>query len=122
MAKNKSVLVIDDEPDFVDAIRMRLEANGYEVIAALDGSDGFEKARKTKPGLIFLDLVMPSPNGFEVLNRLKSDFRTMGIPVIILTAKTDKEYMVDAKTLGAADYLVKPPGMDAITDLVKKYI
>jgi DNA-binding response OmpR family regulator len=122
MAKNKAVLVIDDEPDFVEAIRMRLEAGGYEVIGALDGNDGFEKARKMKPALIFLDLVMPQPNGFEVLNRLKSDFRTMGIPVIILTAKTDKEYMVDAKTLGAADYLVKPPGMDAITDLVKKYV
>lgn len=122
MAKSKTVLVIDDEPDFVDAIRMRLEASGYEVIEALNGNDGFEQARKVKPGLIFLDLVMPSPNGFEVLNRLKSDFRTMGIPVIILTAKTDKEYMVDAKTLGAADYLIKPPSMDAITDLVKKYI
>ena len=122
MVKNKAVLVIDDEPDFVEAIRMRLEASGYEVIAALDGNDGFEKARKIKPGLIFLDLVMPQPNGFEVLNKLKSDFRTMGIPVIILTAKTDREYMVDAKTLGAADYLVKPPGMDAITELVKKYI
>jgi DNA-binding response OmpR family regulator len=122
MVKNRTVLVIDDEPDFVEVIRMRLEAGGYEVIAALDGNDGFEKAKRMKPGLIFLDLVMPSPNGFEVLNRLKSDFRTMGIPVIILTAKTDKEYMVDAKTLGAADYLVKPPSMDAITELVKKYI
>lgn len=121
MAK-KPVLVIDDEPEFVEAIKMRLEANDYEVITAYDGNDGFEKAKTKKPGLIFLDLVMPAPNGFEVLNKLKSDFRTMRIPVVILTAKTDKEYMVDAKTLGAADYLVKPPEMGAITDMVKKYI
>ena len=121
MAK-RCVLIIDDEPEFVEAIKMRLEANDYEVIAAYDGNDGFEKAKTSKPGLIFLDLVMPAPNGFEVLNKLKSNFKTMRIPVVILTAKTDKDYMADAKTLGAADYLVKPPEMDAITDMVKKYI
>jgi len=118
----KKVLIIDDEPDFVDALRMRLEANGYEVVSAYDGQDGIDKAKRERPGLILLDLVMPRLNGFTVLVKLKGDIKTMNIPVIILTAKTESEYVLDAGRLGACDYLVKPPSMEAIIDIVGKYI
>jgi len=85
----KTVLVIDDEAGFLDVVKMRLEANNYQVIGAYDGREGFDKAKKEHPDLILLDLVMPNMNGFEALSQLKSDSRTMNIPVIVLTAKTE---------------------------------
>jgi len=118
----KKILIIDDEPDFIDAVRMRLEANGYEVISSTDGQNGIEKAKKEKPNLILLDLVMPRLNGIEALAMLKSDLRTANIPVVILTAKAESEYALDAGRLGASDYLVKPPSMQKVVETVKKYL
>lgn len=118
----KKILVVDDEAEFVDAIRMRLEANGYTVIAAYDGRECIEKAKKEKPNLVLLDVVMPNVNGFETLSKLKTDPRTMNIPVIMLTAKSDSEYILDAGKLGAADYMVKPPSMQTLLEIIGKYV
>lgn len=117
----KSILVIDDEVGFVDAVKMRLEAHGYNVIGAYNGQDGFEKAKKDLPNIILLDLVMPKVNGFEALSRLKSDPRTSSIPVIIVTAASDIEYAFDAGKLGAADYIIKPVSMEGLLELVNKH-
>ena len=118
----KAILVVDDEADFVDLVRTTLEAKGYDIIAAYDGKDALEKASKEKPDLILLDLVMPRPNGFEVLSKLKSSWRTANIPIIILTAKGDKDYILDAQKLGAADYMVKPISLEHLVELVGKHI
>jgi DNA-binding response OmpR family regulator len=118
----KKILVVDDEVEFVDAVKMRLEANDYTVIAAHDGRECMDKARREKPDLILLDLVMPESNGFETLSNLKTDPQTANMPVIILTAKSDTEYILDAGKLGAADYVVKPPSMQALLDIIRKYI
>ena len=119
---SRKVLVIDDEFDFVDAIRMRLEANGYEVIGAHNGLEGVEKARHELPGLILLDLVMPKSNGFETLSKLKSDPQVSRIPVVIITAKSDTEYVFDAGKLGADDFIIKPVSMEGVLDLVRTYV
>lgn len=119
---SRKVLVIDDEFDFVDAIRMRLEANGYEVIAAHNGAEGIAKARAEAPGLVLLDLVMPKTNGFEALSKMKSDPQLSGIPIVIISAKGDTEYVFDAGKLGADDYLIKPVSMEGVLDIVRKYI
>ncbi|MDD5423089.1 MAG: response regulator [Candidatus Omnitrophota bacterium] len=118
----KTVLVIDDEAEFVDAVKMRLEANDYMVVEAYNGREGFEKARKQHPDLILLDLVMPQVNGFEALSQLKSDPRTMNIPVIVLTAKTEAEYALDAGRLGASDYMIKPASMEQLVSMVKRHV
>lgn len=118
----KKILVVDDEAEFVDAIKMRLEANGYIIITAYDGHEAIEKTKKEKPDLVLLDVVMPSVNGFETLSKLKTDPRTMNIPVIMLTAKSDAEYILDAGKLGAADYLVKPPSMQTLLEVIRKYV
>lgn len=119
---NRSVLVIDDEVDFVDAVRMRLEANGFEVIGAHNGKDGFEAARRLSPNLILLDVVMPKINGFEALAKLKADPATSFIPVIMITAQSDIEYAFDAGKLGATDYIIKPVKLEGLLDLVNKYV
>jgi CheY-like chemotaxis protein len=68
----KKVLIIDDEPDFVELTRMRLEANGYAVLAASNGREGLDVARRESPNLILLDVMMPEMDGFETLKALRS--------------------------------------------------
>jgi len=121
MAQN-TILVIDDEADFIDAVKMRFDAYGYNVIGAQDGHEGVEKALRESPKLIFLDVVMPKSNGFEALSQLKSDSRTSQIPVIMITAQSDIEYAVDAGKLGVAEYILKPVSMDGLLELIKKYV
>ena len=120
--QNKKILVIDDEPDFIDAVRSRLEATGYKVIAANNGADGYAMAKKERPGLILIDLVMPKSNGFEALSMLKTDPFLSNIPVIVISAKCDTEYVLDAGKLGASDYIMKPVSMQPLLDYVKKYL
>lgn len=117
----KSILVIDDEADFIDAVKMRLEPSGYDVIAAYNGQDGLGKAKKELPKVILLDLVMPKMNGFEVLSLLRADPRTSLIPVIMITGQSDIEYLFDAGKLGATEYIVKPVNMENLLELISKY-
>lgn len=117
----RKILVIDDEPDFVDAIKMRLEANGYVMVSASDGREGVDKAKRERPDLILLDLVMPNVNGILALSMLKTDPKIAHIPVVILTAKTDSDYITDTMKLGAVDYIVKPADMQVLIEVVRKY-
>ena len=118
----KTILVIEDDIFFQKFYANKLSEKGYKVEAAINGIEGLEKLKKGNIDLVLLDLVMPRVNGFTVLVKLKGDSKTMNIPVIILTAKTEAEYALDAGRLGASDYLVKPPSMQAIIDMVSKYI
>jgi len=120
--KNKKVLIIDDEPELIESVRMRLEANGYNVIAAADGDEGVAKAKIECPDLILLDLIMPRVDGLKALSILKKDDRTKLIPVVILTAKSEDEYILDAGRLGAVDYLVKPVNMQTLIEVVGRNI
>ncbi|MBU4478575.1 MAG: response regulator [Candidatus Omnitrophica bacterium] len=106
---NKKILIIDDEPELVKAVEIRLKANGYEVEGAYDGKAGIDKAEKFKPDLVLLDIMMPGMDGQEVLKKLKENPETKTIPVIMLSAKSEAGDIV--KSLvdgGACDYIVKP--------------
>jgi len=118
---NKTVLIIDDEPDFVDMIRMRLEANDYSVIEAYDGETGYEMAKKDQPGMILLDIMMPKLDGFGTLRKLKGDAETERIDVVMLTAKGESMAIFKAQGLGAADYLLKPCDADDLMATVQKF-
>jgi len=103
------ILVVDDEPNIVKLVESRLKANGYEVVSAGNGRQGFEKAKEEKPDLILLDIMMPEMTGDEALALLKKDPATGDIPVIMLTAKQDADDIVKCVVDGgAADYIVKP--------------
>jgi len=121
MAK-KTILIIDDEADFIDVVKVRLEALGYKVIGAYNGEEGVDVARKERPDLIFLDLVMPKSNGFTALSKLRLDPHTALTPVIILSAKSESEFMLDAEKLGAVDYVIKPATLKAMVDMINKHI
>jgi len=80
------ILLVDDDPDFVDATKMLLEHRGYEVVIAYDGIEGWEKVRKENPHLIVLDVMMPKKDGYEMCTELKGDPNYKDVPVILLTA------------------------------------
>jgi len=99
---------VDDEAGYVRAMTYVMEKEGYEVITASNGLQGLIKAQKEKPDLIVLDVMLPGIDGFEVCSRLRSDPRTAGIPIIMLSAKGQDSDKTTGLAVGALDYLTKP--------------
>ncbi len=102
------ILIADDDDDILDAIKINLELEGYEVFLAHDGDEALEQAQRVRPDLILLDVVMPGPDGFDVCRGLKADARTSETPVIFLTAKGATRDEAVGLIAGADDYVVKP--------------
>jgi DNA-binding response OmpR family regulator len=103
----KTILFIEDESALQKTLGDLSSARGYKMISALDGEIGFKLAKKEKPDLILLDIVLPKINGLDVLTQLKEDSETKTIPVIILTNLEDINNVGKALELGATTYLVK---------------
>lgn len=112
--QRKRVLVVDDERDLTELISFNLQRNGYEVLVANSGTEALETARRELPDLMVLDLMLPGIDGTEITRRLKSDPRTEGIPIIMLTAKGEETDIVVGLTLGADDYVTKPFSMKVL--------
>lgn len=108
MADKKRILIVDDEPDLLMALRIRLSAAGFDVIMAKDGAEGLEKARSEKPDLIILDLMLPKINGYKVCRFLKFDENFKNIPVIMLTARAEEDDKTLGLETGADSYMTKP--------------
>lgn len=87
----KKILIVDDEPDFVEMLKMRLEANNYEVVSASDGEEGLKKAKEEQPNLILLDIMMPRVDGTTMAQNLKLNPETKDTPVIFLTCLFQKD-------------------------------
>jgi len=104
----ENILVVEDEEDIVDLIEYHLKQSGYSVITALDGPSGLELARKKRPVLVILDLMLPGMDGKDVCRALKSNALTQWIPIVMLTAKTEEVDRVIGFELGADDYVTKP--------------
>ena len=118
----KSILIIDDEPEFAEMLKMRLEASAHNVQTAASGEEGLEKAAAEAPGLILLDVMMPGIDGYEVLRRLRTDDATRKIPVVMLTAKGEAKSIFKAQEMGAKDYIIKPCPSDELLRLVRRYV
>lgn len=103
-----TVLVIEDEKDLAELVVFHLEQEGYSCLVAHDGATGLAEARRSKPDLILLDLMLPGMMGTEVCRTLKGAEHTAGIPVIMLTAKGEEIDRVVGFEMGADDYVVKP--------------
>ena len=104
---SKKILFVEDEPNLQKAITEVLVQEGFKVLAAADGEEGLKTAKKEKPDLILLDLILPKKDGFEVLKELKADDGTKNIPVIVLTNLEGLGDVEKALSLGATTYLVK---------------
>jgi DNA-binding response OmpR family regulator len=113
----KKILVVDDEADVVEMLRLVLSKNGYEVLTATSGMDGLTQAESGLPDLVLLDIMMHQMDGWEVLKLLKLDERTCGIPVVILSARAELKDKVRGLQEGAIDYVTKP---FAVRELLQK--
>jgi adenylate cyclase len=113
------ILVVDDVPDNVDVLQMRLESQGYEVVTAGDGAEAVEKTRELLPDLVLLDIMMPKMDGIETVKRLKADASLPFIPVILVTAKADSKDVIAGLESGGDDYLTKPVDHAALSARVR---
>jgi len=104
----KKILIIDDEPNIVMVVTSRLKAAGYEVVNAVDGKEGLEKAKKEMPDLIILDLMLPKIDGYTVCRMLKFDANFKQIPVIMFTARAQAADKQTGTHVGADAYITKP--------------
>ena len=102
------ILVVDDEPDIVQSLSLRLRAEGYQVSTAMDGLGATKKAIEESPDLILLDIGMPAGNGHVVVERLRNIAETSDIPVIYLTARTSEDDYHRAREGGVTKYITKP--------------
>jgi two-component system phosphate regulon response regulator PhoB len=104
----KSILIIEDERDIADLVEYHLKQSGFKVLKTFDGASGLERAKKEKPGLIILDLMLPEMEGTDVCRALKANPLTHSIPILMLTAKAEEVDRIVGFELGADDYVTKP--------------
>ncbi len=116
------ILVVDDEEHIRRIVRFQLEKNGYEVATAENGEAALEMVRREHPDLIILDLMMPKMDGFQVCSRIRQNFQTSQIPIIMLTAKGDLPDKIKGLSDGANDYLIKPYSNEELLLRVKNVI
>jgi two-component system, OmpR family, alkaline phosphatase synthesis response regulator PhoP len=127
MAEKKKILLIDDDPDFVEAVKVIVENGGYDVKVAYDGEEGLEAVAAEKPDLIVLDVMMPVMNGHEACAKLKADPKTAKIPIILLTAVADRVTTStythrDMLESEAEDYMPKPVEPKELLNLIKNWL
>ena len=99
------ILIIEDEPAYVDALQVSLEREGFSLTAASDGREGLTRFREAQPDVVLLDLMLPGLSGLDVLRRMRDESH---VPIIVLSAKDSESDVVTALELGADDYLTKP--------------
>ncbi len=108
MENNKTIMVVDDNPDIITIVRTILEGKGFNVLSASSGAECLETLKSEKPDLIVLDIMMPEMDGLEVLTRLKAMSEFSNVPVVLLTAKVQYEDVLGGYKLGADYYITKP--------------
>jgi two-component system KDP operon response regulator KdpE len=117
--RKPKILVVDDDPDLLKALRLRLRANNCDVISVSDGYSVMGAAQKEHPDVIILDLGLPAGDGFVVLERLQSSDTLSGIPVIVLTARDPQGNEARALRAGAAAFFQKPVDNEELLNVIR---
>jgi DNA-binding response OmpR family regulator len=116
---NSKIMIVDDDPDLRQALRLRLRANHYDTVNAVDGYSAIAQAYKERPDLIILDLGLPAGDGFVVLDRLQKDDKLSSIPVIVLTARDPQGSERRALQAGAAAFFQKPADNTELLEVIR---
>ena len=124
MSNDKLILVVDDDPDLVESVSMKLEGDGFRVAKAYDGVEAWERIKEEKPQMLILDVMMPRKNGYELCDEIKNDEQYKDISVLLLTAVADAvpttTYThMDGKTTLADDFIPKPIDMGKLMEIVQ---
>lgn len=104
----KKILLVEDEIELVEMLRMRLEESDYQVRTALDGEQAFEAVKEERPDLVILDLMLPKIDGYKVCGLLKKDTRYAAVPIIIFSARAQASDIALGLEMGADAYITKP--------------
>jgi CheY-like chemotaxis protein len=125
MSDKQHILVVDDDPDLVESITMKLESNNFRVTKAYDGVEAWERIKEDRPDLIILDVMMPRKDGYVVCDEIKKDDQYKDITVVLLTAVGDAVTTTQythfgGKTTLAEDFIPKPIDLDKLMDIVKE--
>lgn len=117
----KKVLIVDDEPDTLELIKLVLESGGFETMPAANGMEALAQIERTKPDLVLLDIMMPDMDGWDVFRRIKE--KSPKIPIAILTAKAQNiDKLLGLHVLKADDYITKPFGKNELIGKVRKLV
>jgi DNA-binding response OmpR family regulator len=116
---NSKIMIVDDDPDLRQALRLRLRANHYETVNAADGYSAIALAYKEHPDMIILDLGLPAGDGFVVLERLQKDDKLSTIPVIVLTARDPQSSEQRVLQAGAAAFFQKPADNAELLEVIR---
>jgi DNA-binding response OmpR family regulator len=117
----KRILLVDDDYEIIESMRIALEARHYEVLVARDGNQGLAMAERENPDLVILDMMMPKRSGFLVLEKLRRS-RPVPLRVIMITANEGSRHKAYAEMLGVDDYIRKPFGMDRLMESVTRLL
>lgn len=121
-ATARTILVVDDEPDTLSLLSRRLEASGYRVVTASDGMEALNTARRVRPSLMVLDLMLPKMDGYKVCSFLKFDERYKSIPIVLLTARANAEDMKKAGEVKADHFLTKPCDLKELMAVIGRLV
>jgi two-component system, OmpR family, alkaline phosphatase synthesis response regulator PhoP len=123
MQETNTILVIDDDPNIRELLKVNLMAAGYHVTTAADGREGMDMLRTSRPRLVILDVMMPEIDGWELCKFIKDSHELAPTRVLMLTAKDrDKDRMIGKEILGADEYMTKPFDIDELLDNVRRVI
>ena len=118
----KRILIVDDEPDLVETLEVRLRQEDYECLTAHNGHKGLELARTEKPDLVILDIMLPGMDGYKVARLLKFQKELKHIPIIMLSARDRDEDRLMGEQTGANYYITKPFSVDKLVTKVKTFL
>jgi len=118
----RKVLVVDDHADIRLMCRVNLQLEGYEVIEAADGQEGLDQIRSERPDVVLLDIMMPGIDGWQVLETVKGDPTLAGIPIVVLTARVQRDDEIRGWSAGASEYLPKPFNPATLTQVVNRTV
>ena len=116
----KRILIVDDEPDVIQILSVRLKAAGYEIQTAVNGEDALQKIAQKHPDLVILDAVMPKMDGFAVYKQLRTQKETAHIPVIVLTARGKMEDTF--QILGVNEFMMKPFDLNKLLAAIERLL
>ncbi len=127
MSEKKLVLIVDDDPDLVESVAMKLESQNFRVAKAYDGVEAMDQIKKERPALVILDVMMPRKNGYELCAELKNSSDYKSIVVLLLTAVADAVTSTnythwDGKNTLADDYIPKPINLEKLMGIVRDYL
>ena len=117
----KKILLVDDDPEIIESLKVTLEAKGYEILIARDGNQGLAMAEREDPDLMILDMMMPKRSGFLVLEKIRR-MRPVPLRVIMITANEGSRHKAYAEMLGVDDYIRKPFAMDRLIESVDRLL